>query len=288
MPQIQSNYQSMVPSCKSQITQSNSQAVQVAKTQVARLSTSQNVELNLTTDEGDTVSISLAASTQADYLKYLETGQDQDGQYANQLQMSSSNSEQGFTVTVNGDLNEQERKDIGKVLKIVDQMMTNFVQGHLEPMMAKAGKLSQLDSISDLSLEMSYSRQVLVAQQTKVQPASDSLGTTYDSQGQLTATQPTIASQQPDSTQLQNQVTAKADDLSTAMAKQLAPMREFVDRMQGAVKQIFDKYRQRVEKFNSDNAFGSALIDRMHKDLLAKIQNQPIDQNQAVEAAAAA
>jgi len=285
MYQIQCNYPSMVPPWNGQISKPTSQAVQVANTQVTLVSTNQEVVLNLTTNEGDKISISLAARTQSDYLKYLETGQDKEGSYARQLQMFSTNSEQNFTMTVEGNLNEQERKDIDKVLKTIDKMMTNFVQGHLEPMMTKANGLPQLDNISGLSLKMSYTRDVLVAQQTEIQRVSDPLGTTYDSRGQLTGMRPVLATEQPKFTQPQSQITAEADDLSTAMAKQLTQVREFSTRLSSAIKQIFDKYRQYVEKLNPDDAFGPALIDHMHKDLLAKMLNENIAQPQEEETA---
>jgi DnaJ-domain-containing protein 1 len=287
MHQIQCNYQSMVSPWKGQISKPTSQAVQVANAQVTLASTSQNMVLSLTTNEGDKISLSLAARTQSDYLNYLETGQEKQGDYAHQLQMFSTASEQDFTMTVEGDLNEQERKDIGAVLKTIDKMMANFVQGRLEPMVAKANKLSQLDTISSLSLEMSYTREVMVAQQIEVQRVPDPLGT-YDSQGQLTDTPPAIARPLPESTQLRSQVTAEANDLSTVMAKQLAQVREFSDRLHGAVKQIFDKYRQRIEKLNPDNVSGTALIDRMHKDLLSKMLKEHIAQTQGEDAATVA
>jgi hypothetical protein len=287
MHQIHSNFQSIVPPWKNQIAKPATQPVQTTNTQVMQVFTSQNVVLNLTTKEGDNVSISLAASTQSDFLKYQETRQDNEGGYVRQSQMYSSDSEKNFKMTVDGDLSEQERKDIGKVLKTIDNMMADFVQGHLEPAIEKAGKLSQLDTISGLSLDMSYTRNVLVAQQTEVQVGSDPLGTTYDSQGQLTETRPAIASQQPESTQPQSQVSAEADDVSTIVAKQLAQVQKFADSLLGAVKQIFDKYRQRVEKLNPDDGFGPSLIDRMHNDVLAKLSDEHIIQSQESPASVA-
>jgi hypothetical protein len=288
MQSIQGNYLGMASPWNANVSKQPSQSVQIAKTQLASVSTSQDVALNLTTDEGDKISISLAASTQSDYLNYQVAGQDQDGNYAGQLQMFSTNSEQDFTMTVEGNLNDQERKDIGQVLKTIDKMMTNFVQGRLEPMIAKAGKLTQLDTISGLYLKMSYTRDVLVAQRTETQTVSDPLGATYDSQGKLTETPPALAPQQSESTQPQSQVTAEADDLSTAMAKKLAQVREYADRLSDAVKQMFDKHRHHVEKLNPHDAFGPALIGRMHKDLLAKMLNDNIAQPQEEHAAAVA
>jgi hypothetical protein len=280
MQQIQCNSQSMTSPWNGQTSKPASQTTKVADTQLAQVSASQNVVLNLTTNEGDTVSLSLAARTQSDYLNYLETGQNEQGAYAHQLQMFSTASQQDFTLTVQGDLNQQERQDIGKALRTIDQMMSDFVQGHLEPMIAKAQNLTQLDTISGLSLQMSFTQGVLLAHQTEVQGGSDPLGAIYDSQGQLTRTRPAIASQPPESAQLRSRAAAQADDLSSAMAQQLAPVRDFAERLQGALKRIFDKYRQRADKLNPNDAFGPSLIDRIHKNLLAKMSSAPNAGNQ--------
>jgi hypothetical protein len=260
------------------------QSVQIANTRTTQVLSSGNVALNLTTNDGDKVSISLAASTQSDYLNYMAIGQDTEGDYASQLQMSSTKSEQGFTMTVEGDLNEQELKDIGTALKTIDKMMTSFVQGRLEPIVAKADKSSQLDSISNLSLKMSFTQNALTIDRTETQYVNEPQGGTYDAQGRMTESRP--APNQSGSAQLQNRIMAEADDLSTNMAKQLAKMRKLADHLSDAVRQIFDKNRQYVKKLNPDDAFGPALIDRMHKDLLAKMLKANTIQPQIDEAGA--
>jgi hypothetical protein len=268
MQQIQSNCQGMTSPWWGQNFKTNAQASQVANARMTSVATSQDVALNLTTTEGDTVSISMAASAQADYLKYLETGQDENGVYAHQLEAYSADSQQSFSMTVNGDLNQEELDDIGQALKIIDRMMGSFVQGRLEPVLAQAGKLAQLDTVSDLALDMSYTKSVLVVQQSQVQNAAATPNSESGSRSQLADAGRTSSSLAQST---QSQLSMEAAELSASMAKQLSLVKEFTKQLHSSVQQIFDKYRQRLQQSNSNDSFGTNLIDRIHDDLAAKL-----------------
>jgi hypothetical protein len=266
MQRIQCNQPNVTP-WSGQTSKSASQAAKTTDTRLKSVSTSQNMVLNLTTDEGDKLSISLAASAQSDYLQYRETGQNADGRYARTVQMYSMQAERSYSITVDGNLSDEELSDIGQVLTSIDSMMSDFVQGRLEPILAEADKLSGLDTVSDFSIDMTYARNVTSAHQTQVQTA-DSLGTIYDSNGQI-AESPS-ATALPQVAQLRNQAASEADDVTSAMAEQLAKVQDSVQKLLDALQQIFDKHRENVENSNPNDGFGPALIDRMHSDLLAK------------------
>jgi hypothetical protein len=271
MNPIQCNCRNAAPAWPGPVASSTDTSSQLTQTQLAMTSESRDVELNLTTKEGDKVSLSLEARSQALYLNYLEAGNDKEQEYARQLQLFAAESEQDFTMTVEGDLNEEERKEIGKILKTIDRMMASFVKGRIEPMLAKADKLTELDTIAGLSLEMSYSRNVLVAQQTENKIVSTPQGITYDPRGKLAEPPTTTAVPPSTADHPAAKDTGEADALAEAMAKHLAQVNEFADRLLGAVKQIFDKYRQQVEKLSPNNAAAPALIDRIQEGLLARM-----------------
>jgi hypothetical protein len=274
MYQIQGNSQYATSPWSIQNSKPLTQKVQITNTQTVRASERQDVMLSYNTKDGDTVNISLAARSQSAYQNCQEYGQGKtDGSTT-----YSATSQQDFTMSVHGDLSKEDRMELDKVMKTIDQMMTNFVDDHLEPLMAQAEKLYHFDAISNLSLKMSYSRDVLVEAQSLVQTVSDPLNITYDSQGQLVAPTRTgaptsVAREQSP----KNQVTAAANDLTTAMAQQLARVRNFGDYSIGAVSQIFDKHRQQVQKMNSNDAFGPALINRIQKNLLAEMLKGQLD-----------
>jgi hypothetical protein len=271
MNPIQCNCRNAAPAWPGPVDSSTDTSAQLTQTQLVMTSESRDVELNLTTKEGDKVSLSLDARSQALYLNYLEAGNDKEQEYARQLQLFAAESEQDFTMTVEGDLNEEERKEIGKILKTIDRMMASFVKGRIEPVLAKADKLTELDTIAGLSLEMSYSRNVLVAQQTENKIVSTPQGITYDPRGKLAELPTTTAVPPSTADHPAAKDTGEADALAEAMAKHLAQVNEFADRLLGAVKQIFDKYRQQVEKLSPNNAAAPALIDRIQEGLLARM-----------------
>ncbi len=277
MSQIQCSTQSASSLWNSQVFKSPSQSAQVTNTQTILSSKSQNVLLSISTKDGDTVNISLAANSQAAYLDSLKS---EPGKAAVSTTLAAA-SQQDFTITVQGDLSAEEATDIGQVLTTIDRMLGSFVNGRLEPMAAQAQKLTQLDTIDGVSLQMNYSQAVSITQQTIVQAGSDPLGVTYDRQGNLVGASPSVSPAQSATTQLQSQAAAAADDLTATMARQLARVREFTEHPFGAIKQLFDKYSQQMQESNPDDTFGPALLGRMHKKLLSKMRHRQTDSKSA-------
>jgi hypothetical protein len=280
MNQIQCSNQSAFSSWNGLAMKSSPQSAQVTNTQTTLATKSQNLLLSISTKDGDTVNISLAADSQAAYLDSLKS---EPGKAAVSTTLNTA-SQQNFTLSVQGDLSTQEVSDIGQVLTTLDKMLGSFVNGNLVPMAAQAQKLTQLDTIDGFSLQMNYSQTVLIAQQTQVQAGSDPLGATYDRQGNLVGAAPSTAPAEPTAAQLRSQAAAAADDLTTTMARQMARVREFTDHPFGAVKQIFDKYRRQMQQANPDDSFGPALLDHMHKKLLSKMRHGQTDSTSAAAA----
>ena len=282
MNQIQSSSQRATSSWNRQTSKPFCQTGQMSSTQTIQGSERQDVALSITTKDGDTITLSLASNYDSIYQDDQKYGQGK----AMESTMYSTTSQRQFTMTVEGNLDEQERMEVDKVVKTVDQMLNNFVNGRLKPMMAQADKLSDLDTIGDLSLKMSYSRDILVAEHTQVTAGFDPTDITYDRLGQLVAAPRTGTSQTVAPTDsAKNQVTAAADDLTKAMARQLARVREYADRPFSAIKQIFDKYRQQVKNLTSSDAFGPSLIDHMHKKLIDHVLNDQKDLTAGAESA---
>lgn len=155
-----------------------SRSFQASRTQLAAFTSSRSLDLDLVTEEGDKVTLSIDAQASAIYGAQGEAGMNDESLYAQWGEFSSGQFEREVSLTVEGDLNKQERREIRKVIRTINRMMHNFVQGKLNPMMAKAQKLQGLETIGSLSVEMSYERQVLVAQQTQA-------AVTYDPSGEV-------------------------------------------------------------------------------------------------------
>ena len=236
--------------------------------------------MDLVTAEGDKVTLSIDGQSKSLMAGYSESGSNADGTYSRKGFLMASEEERSMTLTVEGDLNEQEMRDIRKVMKTLKRMMNNFVNDRLKPMMANAKRLKNLDTVAGMEVEMSYSRQTLVAQQTKIE-------TTYNQQGALAAppaaepavpmqtTEPEAQPQDPFA-----EAAAQADALTDAMAAQMQTVRDFIDRMQDAVSRLFDDIRGRIEAFDPEEPAGPALIDQMHQDLMAKTLSEQTEETE--------
>ena len=178
----------LTPSCTCQGAIIQQSVQQAAQTQLAAVTSSRSIDLDLVTEEGDKVTLSIDAKASALFAAYGEVQVDGDGFDAQWSEFSAGQYERDIALTVEGDLNRQERREIRRVIKAIGRMMNNFVQGKLEPMLSKAEKLGGLETIDSLELNMSYERQVVVAQQTQSSATYNQFGQSPSGQVAETAT----------------------------------------------------------------------------------------------------
>ena len=136
--------------------------------------------LNVTTAEGDT--ITLSANLEADFRAVnYKSHTEGDGKTVDvEAKYAEFSLKQEFGVTVKGDLNEQEVKDLERLFRKVSNIFTQYLNGHDDEALAKTAKLAErfgkLSSLSglDLNVDVERSVTVLVAQVASVvtgQPA---------------------------------------------------------------------------------------------------------------------
>jgi hypothetical protein len=130
-------------------------SVQAIQTQLAAISSSRSTGLDLVSGEGDKVTLSIDAQAFALVASSDEVELDEDGIAAQWLALRAGAVERVIQLTVEGKLNRQERREIPKILKTINKMMAQSVQGRLVPMMNKAKKLGGLETIDSLDLSMS-------------------------------------------------------------------------------------------------------------------------------------
>jgi len=160
--------------CSNDLTTNRS--FKASQTQLAAISSTRSLDLDLVTEEGDKVTLSIDTQASAVYAAYGEVDMD-DNSFSGQWgEFSGGEYEREVAFSVEGDLNKQERREIRKVIKAINRMMNDFVKGKLDPMASKAQKLQGLETIDSLEVEMSYERQVMVAQQTEVAVSYDRTG----------------------------------------------------------------------------------------------------------------
>jgi len=163
-----------------------------AELQVARLSISetQSKDITIFTDEGDKVTISSNQQSHAQYLTYEGLARKRgSGDYqgyaiarkslamfqGERFEFENSSS---ISISVDGDLNKQELKDIKKAIKGIDKIMTDLLYGgDMVKAIAKAIEIRELDTISGLEANYQYEKEIMV-EQTSIKEA-----TTYSRQG---------------------------------------------------------------------------------------------------------
>jgi hypothetical protein len=146
----------------------NGTGTQRLDTQVSGVAISNDFSgrLSVTTAEGDT--ITLSANLESDfravnYKSHVEgdgTTVDVEAKYA------EYSLKQEFGVTVEGDLNEQEVKDLAKLFRKVADIFKKYLNGQDDAALAKTAKLAErfgnLSSLSGLNLSVDVERSVTV------------------------------------------------------------------------------------------------------------------------------
>lgn len=129
----------------------------------------QSQDITLVTDEGDRVSIQKAQGASLDYLAFDYTEGLKD-------KMRSVSSEEAklqrfgsFEISVEGDLSQEEMKDIQKVLKGLDQVMKDLKSGNLEEVLKQSTQLlKNRDTLSSLEAVLQFSQELEIQERRMV------------------------------------------------------------------------------------------------------------------------
>jgi hypothetical protein len=112
-------------------------------------------EIDITTKDGDTVTISLSSDIDAGYAYYRRTGPGAGSELEARALVASASSE--LQITVQGNLDERELADITKLVRQLGQAIRSFVKGDTTASARQALEVNGLDSLSGFSLDMEHS-----------------------------------------------------------------------------------------------------------------------------------
>ncbi|MEJ2153882.1 MAG: hypothetical protein P8X96_00950 [Desulfobacteraceae bacterium] len=229
---------------------SASRSLYACQTQLAAVTSSQSMDLELLTEEGDKVTLSIDAQASAVYAAHGAVVADDDELYGQWGEFSGGAFEREVDVTVDGDLNQQERREIRKVIRTLNRIMNDFVQDRLNPMISKARQLQGLKTIDSLEVEMSYERQVLIAQQAEAAVA-------YDRTGEVAA-----ASAAPGSMEsVDLPIVKEAEVVAADMAGEVVSARTPLDPLKELADRLLQAYHDRSEEWNP---LAGRVIDHIH------------------------
>ena len=128
-----------------------------------------DLDLSMYTDEGDKVTLSYDAKTEANYLSYENLAWQKGALSWKKNTEFSYSSSKSFSLTVDGDLNKKELMDIKKVLKGIDKILQNFMAGDMKHLLKDAEKIKNLDTIAVVEAQYSYEKQMFIEKKAKVE-----------------------------------------------------------------------------------------------------------------------
>ena len=122
--------------------------------------------LSVTTAEGDTITLSANLESDLHAVNYKSHAEGDGKTVDIEAKYAEFSLKQEFGVTVEGDLNEQEVKDLEKLFRKVANIFKQYLNGHDDEALAKTAKLAErfgkLSSLSGLDLSVDVERSVTI------------------------------------------------------------------------------------------------------------------------------
>lgn len=140
--------------------------------------TKAKAELEITTAEGDRVTLFSQSKTGTAYASYDSQGKLTGAESTDTAEMYQIVSTNKVAISVEGNLNEEELADIQRLLQSVEDIFMNFLSddGTIEENLASSLSLDSMKSLSHFDAELKYSQKI------------EGFGVVYGSTGQLPGT----------------------------------------------------------------------------------------------------
>ncbi|GEM_PF-1472421 len=137
---------------------SNRESSNKTQSSSAALQVRQSSDITLFTEEGDKVTLSSASRFEAGYAIYSSQGVIDGKASQVDAEAFSVSKASVFELSVEGDLNKQELKDIEKALKTIEKLTTDFFSGNTDKAVDRASRIAKLDSIASFEAVLQYSK----------------------------------------------------------------------------------------------------------------------------------
>jgi len=135
----------------------------IQATQV-KVSQSQTTDITIVTAEGDTVTLSSSKSAELSCATYNAQGKVGDSLGRSSGMSAELHRTSAFSITVDGDLNKEELKDIRSAIRTIQKVAKDVQKGHDEKAAARTAKLANLGQIGSIDADLEFSREVSVTQ----------------------------------------------------------------------------------------------------------------------------
>lgn len=132
----------------------------------------QSTDLEITTAEGDRVSLSYGQETSFSMSSYENIAQNGNGFVAERGESLSYESSFGFSFSVEGDLSEEELADIGSLVNDLDSVMGKMLTGDMDGALQEALGVGSFDSIAGFEANLLVEQQVYSEQSYMIEAPS--------------------------------------------------------------------------------------------------------------------
>ncbi|MBN2320673.1 MAG: hypothetical protein JXR49_16455 [Acidobacteria bacterium] len=122
-------------------------------------------EITITTADGDTVTMNTASLFEAGFTAYTQRGEINESPYNISGASASVNISKEYSLSVEGDLDREEMRDIAKAIRQVNKIMRRLLSGDMEHALKRASKLYRLDSLAAIEAKMETGKSVSVTEQ---------------------------------------------------------------------------------------------------------------------------
>lgn len=146
---------------------------QISQSTRATLDARANAEISLVTADGDKVTLSASSALLATYSTYDYLGR-LDGRTlaarGEKLQIAGTGA---YTVTIEGELDQEELADINKLLDTIEAATSDVLSGNPEGLLKSFAELGKLDSIATFQAALNYSRSASAERTTNIASTSE-------------------------------------------------------------------------------------------------------------------
>lgn len=215
--------------------------------------------LSVRTAEGDR--ITLAANLEADFLagRYHAHGGSRQAEISIGAEYARYALQRDFSITVEGDLNEQELSDLHKLVQNISGIFRGFVEGQDERALAQTATLVErfrgLGTLSSLDLSVEVVRSVTVVVASAVTP------------GGAPGTAAAIPLLSNGTTAPTPSLDPSEDGSLTVLGKDTQPV--------SLIQQVFDTLKEAETELQKFQKYLPDFFEKLHEDLLERLKGAP-------------
>jgi len=235
-----------------------STSFQAEQTRAGSISQSQSTDLTITTDEGDTVTLSLSSAAEINAGSYRSASYDDGWAESNQATFYEFSESDSLSVKVDGDLSAEEQEDIRAAMEVIGGMIDEFLSGDLQQMAADGELFKELDTIANLDAAFSYERQVMYGEQDRVEIRQSNLagnrGNHFRGHGRL------------------QRLMQRIDKVTDDMADHVHRFRGRRDHLAGSIRNLFNRYRNDEMENAPESRLRQEAVQTMQSAFVQKIQ----------------